>query len=85
MNNTISSLDLSQFKEHTFFSNVHGTLKKHDHVLTTQIITNLSKGRDDMGHILWFFFFFCTNLVFNNKERRERKREQKNMEGDRPS
>lgn len=31
------------------------------------------------------FFFFCTNLVFNNKERRERKREQKNMEGDRPS
>lgn len=84
MNNTISSLDLSQFKEYTFFSNVHGTLKKHDHVLTTQIITNLSKGRDDMGHILWFFFF-CTNLVFNNKERRERKREQKNMEGDRPS
>lgn len=56
MNNTIPSLDLSQFKEHTFFSNVHRTLKNHDHVLTTQTITNFSKGRDDMPHSMIFFF-----------------------------
>lgn len=55
-------------------SNVHETLKTHDYILATQIISSFSKGRNDIDHILGSK---CTILVFNKKTKNVKKMSKK--------